>query len=175
MSALSILFLVLPFPLAFIIHEAEEIAVQKRWMSRHHDLLKQKFPRLKPLTGHLSKLGTKAFAVAAAEELLIVLAVTALVLIQYEFCMQIWSAIFIAFSLHLIVHILQAVAVRGYVPGLVSTVVLLPYSAYGLYSIHLAMSLWEMLAWGAAGLVFMAVNLMFAHKLGLTLTNERRH
>ena len=175
MSALSILFLVLPFPLAFIIHEAEEIAVQKRWMSRHHDLLKQKFPRLKPLTGHLSKLGTKAFAVAAAEELLIVLAVTALVLIQYEFCMQIWSAIFIAFSLHHIVHILQAVAVRGYVPGLVSTVVLLPYSAYGLYSIHLAMSLWEMLAWGTAGLVFMAVNLMFAHKLGLTLTNERRH
>ena len=175
MSALSILFLVLPFPLAFIIHEAEEIAVQKRWMARHHDLLKQKFPRLKPLTGHLAKLGTKAFAVAAAEELLIVLAVTALVLIQYEFCMQIWSAIFIAFSLHHIVHILQAVAVRGYVPGLVSTVVLLPYSAYGLYSIHLAMSLWEMLAWGAAGLVFMAVNLMFAHKLGLTLTNERRH
>ena len=175
MSALSILFLVLPFPLAFIIHEAEEIAVQKRWMSRHHDLLKQKFPRLKPLTGHLSKLGTKAFAVAAAEELLIVLAVTALVLIQYEFCMQIWSAIFIAVSLHLIVHILQAVAVRGYVPGLVSTVVLLPYSAYGLYSIYLAMSLWEMLAWGTAGLVFMAVNLMFAHKLGLTLTNEGRH
>ena len=175
MSALSILFLVLPFPLAFIIHEAEEIAVQKRWMSRHHDLLKQKFPRLRPLTAHLAKLGTKAFAVAAAEELLIVLAVTALVLIQYEFCMQIWSAIFIAFSLHLIVHILQAAAVKGYVPGLVSAVFLLPYSAYGLYSIHLAMSLWEMLAWGTAGLVFMALNLMFAHKLGLTLTNERRH
>ena len=175
MSALSILFLVLPFPLAFIIHEAEEIAVQKRWMSRHHDLLKQKFRRLKPLTGHLAKLGTKAFAVAAAEELLIVLAVTALVLIQYEFCMQIWSAVFIAFSLHLFVHVLQAAAVKGYVPGLFSTVVLLPYSAYGLYSIHLAMSLWEMLAWGTAGLVFMAVNLMFAHKLGLTLTNEGRH
>ena len=175
MSALSILFLVLPFPLAFIIHEAEEIAVQKRWMSTHRDTLEKKFPRLKPLTGHLAKLGTKAFAVAAAEELLIVLAVTTLVLIQSGYCMQIWSAIFIAFSLHLIVHILQAVAVRGYVPGLVSTVVLLPYSAYGLYSIHLAMSLWEMLAWGAAGLVFMAVNLMFAHKLGLTLTNERRH
>ena len=175
MSALSILFLVLPFPLAFIIHEAEEIAVQRRWMSTHRDTLEKKFPRLEPLTGHLAKLGTKAFAVAAAEELLIVLAVTTLVLIQSGYCMQIWSAVFIAFSLHLFVHILQAVAVRGYVPGLVSTVVLLPYSAYGLYSIHLAMSLWEMLAWGAAGLVFMAVNLMFAHKLGLTLTNERRH
>ena len=175
MSALSILFLVLPFPLAFIIHEAEEIAVQKRWMSTHRDTLDKKFPKLRPLTAHLAKLGTKAFAVAAAEELLIVLAITSLVLIQYEFCMQIWSAIFIAFSLHLIVHILQAVAVRGYVPGLVSTVVLLPYSAYGLYSIYLAMSLWEMLAWGTAGLVFMAVNLMFAHKLGLTLTNERCH
>ena len=175
MSALSILFLVLPFPLAFIIHEAEEIAVQRRWMSTHRDTLEKKFPRLKPLTGHLAKLGTKAFAAAAAEEMLIVLAVTALVLIQYEFCMQIWSAIFIAFSLHHIVHILQAVAVRGYVPGLVSTVVLLPYSAYGLYSIHLAMSLWEIIVCGTAGLVFMAVNLMFAHKLGLTLTNEGRH
>ena len=174
MSALSILYLVLPFPLAFIIHEAEEIAVQKRWMSTHRSFLEKNFPKLEPLTAHLAKLDTKAFAVAAAEELLPVLAVTAAVLIQADYCMQLWSAIFIAFSLHLLVHTGQALAVKGYVPGLVSALLLLPYSGYGLFSISLAMSFGEMLAWGLAGSLMAAVNLMLAHKLGLALTKGKR-
>lgn len=43
MSALSILYLVLPFPLLFALHEAEEIMVQRRWLSTHRKALNTKF------------------------------------------------------------------------------------------------------------------------------------
>ena len=44
MSALSILFLVLPFPLLFIIHDTEEVMVQHRWMSAHKASLMERLP-----------------------------------------------------------------------------------------------------------------------------------
>ena len=74
-----------------------------------------------------------------------------------------------AFSLHLIVHIVQAIMVRGYVPGLVTSILLLPYAAYGMWSIWLVMSGWQLLGWGIAGVAFMVVNLRLAHWLGMRL------
>ena len=56
-------------------------------------------------------------------------------------------------------HIVQAIMVHGYVPGLVTSILLLPYAAYGLWSIWLVMSGWEILGWGIAGVAIMVVNL----------------
>ena len=166
MSALSVLYLVLPFPLAFIIHDAEETFVQHRWMLAHKESLVVKFPRMRPMIEHLSALGTKAFAIAALEELMVLLAATCYVLIDGTYAMQLWSALFLAFSVHLLVHIVQAVCFRGYVPGLVSTILLLPYSFLGVESIWYAMSAMELTLWGAMGIVLMIANLRFAHWLG---------
>ena len=44
MSALSVFYLVLPFPLAFILNDADEVVVQHRWMLKHQDNLSEKFP-----------------------------------------------------------------------------------------------------------------------------------
>ena len=99
MSALSILYLILPFPLAFILHDAEEIIFQHRWMLRHKDSLNLRFPRLRPLTEHLSGLGTLAFSIAALEELLIIATAVCYVLVQGQWCLQVWSALFLAFRL----------------------------------------------------------------------------
>lgn len=166
MSALSVLFLVLPFPLLFVIHEAEEVVVQHRWLSAHKATLMIRFPRMQRIIGHLSGIDTKAFAIAASEELVVLLLATCYVFAGGNCSMQIWSALFMAFSLHLVVHIAQAIVVRGYVPGVVTSVLLLPYAAYGLWSIWLVMSGWELLGWGIAGVAFMVVNLRFAHWLG---------
>ena len=67
MSALAILSLVLPFPLAFVIHEAEEILCQSKWMKEHKDTLMQKFPRCERLIRQRSSMHTKAFLLAALE------------------------------------------------------------------------------------------------------------
>lgn len=169
MSALTVLYLVLPFPVAFILHDAEEVVVQHRWMLAHREALARRFPKIAPLLDHLCGLSTKAFAIAAFEELVVLLAATCYVLVDGAFSMQIWSALFIAFSIHLLVHISQAIIVRGYVPGVVTSVLLLPYACLGLQSIWNAMSGMELLIWSLIGIAIMVANLKFAHWLGLKL------
>ena len=154
MSALSILYFVLPFPLAFILHDAEEAIVQHRWMLSHRYIFENKYPRLKPLFKYLSSLDTKSFVIAAMEELVILILCTCYVLIQGKYCMEIWSALFIAFSFHQIVHIMQAIILRSYVPGLISSVLLIPYSYLGIQSIWYAMSGVELFLWGVAGIIY---------------------
>ena len=128
MSALSVLYLVLPFPLAFILHDAEEAIVQHRWMLSHRYIFEDKYPRIKPLFKYLSSLDTQSFVIAALEEFVILILCTCYVLIQGNYCVEIWSALFIAFSFHQIVHIMQAIVLRSYVPGLITSVLLIPYS-----------------------------------------------
>ena len=166
MNTLTMLYLTLPFPLAFLLHDAEEVAVQHRWMSRHKEALTARFPKMRRMVEHLSRLNTKAFAIAAAEELVVLLMAGTYVLIGGTYAMHIWSALFMAFSFHLLVHVCQAVAVRGYVPGLVSAILLLPYACFGMQSICNAMSGLEIIGWGIAGVIAMVLNLGVAHFLG---------
>lgn len=71
-----------------------------------------------------------------------------------------------AFSFHLLVHIGVALVLRSYVPGLATSVLLLPFAAYGVWSIWLVMSAWEMVLWAVSGIVFMWFNLYVAHHAG---------
>lgn len=173
MSPLSVLILVLPLPLAFLLHDAEEVAVQHRWMENHSGALRERFPRLRQLLDRLQRLNTKAFALAALEEFIVLLCVTACVLTDVPFALELWAALFLAFSLHLLLHFGQAVAVRGYVPGLVTSILLSPFAAYGIFCISLVMSPLKMFALAVAGAAFVALNLRFAHWLGLKLTSRR--
>ena len=173
MSPLSVLILVLPLPLAFLLHDAEEVAVQHRWMENHSGALRERFLRLRPLLDRLQRLNTKAFALAALEEFIVMLCATACVLADVSFALELWAALFLAFSLHLLLHFGQAVAVRGYVPGLVTSILLSPFAAYGVFCISLVMSPLKMFALAVAGASFVALNLLFAHWLGLKLTSRR--
>ena len=173
MSPLSVLILVLPLPLAFLLHDAEEVAVQHRWMENHSGALRQSFPRLRPLLDRLQRLNTKAFALAALEEFIVLLCATACVLADVPFALELWAALFLAFSLHVLLHLGQALAVRGYVPGLVTSILLSPFAAYGFFCISLVMSPLKMFALAVAGAAFVALNLLFAHWLGLKLTRRR--
>lgn len=166
MSALSVLYLVIPFPLAFILHDAEELFVQHRWMLAHRDVLCERFPAMRKMVESLCTLNTRAFAFAALEELVLLLVATCYLLIGGAVSMQIWSALFMAFSVHLLVHIGQAIAVRGYVPGLITSFLLLPYSYIGMQSIWNAMHGYEIVMWCSLGLLIMLLNLRFAHWFG---------
>ena len=103
------------------------------------------------------------------EEFVILILCTCYVFIQGNYCMEIWSALFIAFSFRQLVHIIQAIILQSYVSGFITSVLLLPYSYLGMQSIWYAMSGVELLLWGVAGIIFMAMNLIFAHWIGKTL------
>ena len=80
------------------------------------------------------------------------------------------NPVFMAFSIHLIVHLGQSIVVRGYVPGFVTSILLLPFSYLGMKSIWNTFSMAQLLLWGIIGLIIIAANLTFAHWLGIKMT-----
>ena len=169
MSPLSVLCLILPFPLLFIVHELEEITVFRRWIIRGAPSLSARFPRMEPLLSHLSTFTTGAFCIAAAEELLLLLGVTGYVLIDGPQCLRVWATVFLAFVLHQAGHVVQAIIVRSYVPGLPTAILLLPYTGYTLFCLHLVLYPSELLLLTLAGAVLLVLNLIFAHWLGKSI------
>lgn len=170
MSALSVLFFVLPFPIAFMLHNAEGMIVQHRWMLTHRDALVVRFPRMRGIIDHLCRLNTKAYAIATLEELFAMLVVVSYVLLKAPCSKQVMSAMFIAYALHLILRIVMSIVVRGYVPGLVTSILLLPYVLLNLHSIWLALSGLELLFWSLTGIAVTLINLRFAHWIGRKTT-----
>ena len=155
--------MILSFPLAFLIHDLEEILVQHKWMSAHKEDLLRRFPRIKPMIIHISSLNTKAFTIAVIEELVLLLLATAYYLADGSYALEIWAALFVAFSVHLVVHIGQGIIIRDYVPGLITSILLLPYSCYGISYICQEMSSGKLILLGVIGFVAIVVNLWFAH------------
>ena len=158
--------MIISFPLAFLIHDLEEILVQHKWMSAHKENLLRRFPRLQPMIRHLSSLNTKAFTIAVIEELVLLILATAYYLADGSYALEIWTALFVAFSVHLVVHIGQGIIIRSYVPGLSTSILLLHYSYYGISCICQEMNFGKLILLGLIGFVAIAVNLWFAHWLG---------
>lgn len=161
------------FPLAFIIHDGEEILVQHKWMLTHKDSLIARFPMLRPALEHLSKMSTKAFTIAVLEELALILIASACVMADIPFATEVWKIMFMAFSIHLLIHVGQGIITRGYVPGLITSVMLLPFAYIGMQNVCAIFSATEMLLYGAVGVVAMVANLAFAHWLGYKLTGGK--
>ena len=173
MNTLIIFLLTISLPLAFILHDGEETLLLRRWMKTHGKDLAEQFPKFSPIITHLGSLSTKAFAIAALEELFVIAIVTYYTLTGGDYCFHIWYALFIAFSFHLLIHICQAIVVRGYVPGLITSLLLAPYAFLVLCIIGFSMEKMEITICGFAGIVFMAANLAFAHWIGRFLTRPK--
>ena len=99
----------------------------------------EQFPKFSPIITHLGSLSTKAFAIAALEELFVIAIVTYYTLTGGDYSFHIWYALFIAFSFHLLIHICQAIVVRGYVPGLITSLLLAPYAFLVLCTVGFSM------------------------------------
>ena len=158
--------------LAFIVHDGEEIAVVHKWVMTHGNDLCEKLPMLRRVFNYFRKLNTKAFAIAAFEELIVLIGISAYAYIGGPYAIELWSAAFMVFSLHLIVHIGQAIVVRGYVPGLVTSVLLLPFAFLVMQRICTTINASQLVIWTVVGVIFMVANLLFAHWLGFRHTNR---
>ncbi|MDB8657890.1 HXXEE domain-containing protein [Streptococcus anginosus] len=112
------------FPLLFIFHDLEEIIGFMPWIERNEKLLAKKAVFI--LNTHKG-LSTEGFALAVAEEFVVVLLVSFFALICHTRLLYlIWLGGFVAFALHLVVHILQAIWLRRYIPALATSILCLP-------------------------------------------------
>ncbi len=156
----TLLFLMTLLPVVFMLHDFEEIIMFRPWLRRNSDELKARLPRFEAFLTRcgLFDYSTSAFAVAVCHEfvLLSVVSYGALYAGAYGW----WFAAFMAFFLHLFVHVGQWIVYRKYVPVIVTSVLSLPYGFYtlGLFIEAAGLSVSEMIGWSVVGLVAMALS-----------------
>ena len=129
------------FPIAFMLHDFEEIIVLPKWMARNANILRTRFPFLKKQIAQLQGLSMTGFVIAVAEEF------------------------------HLLIHILQFIILKRYIPAIVTSFLCLPYAVYvcSVFYSEEIFTLIEFVFAGVVGLVAMVLNLQLAHVLGRKL------
>lgn len=157
--------LVFIFPIVFMIHELEEIIFFKKWIENEKDLLRR-FPTIaKKIVPHFKNISTSSFTVGVAEEFILASIISILAVLSNNY--KIWYGIYIGFSLHLIIHIIQWIIYRKYIPNIVTSFLILPYCIYGFIKINewQLISPLEQITWGLIGFTIIILNLILVHKL----------
>lgn len=153
-------------PIVFMIHDFEEIIMMKPWAAKNSTEIQRRFPALAShLLPHLERLSTSSFALAVAEEFLL-LSVLTYFAVEYELY-AIWAGMLLAFFIHLLVHIMQFVLYGKYVPVIVTSLIASVYCIFALYFLNLNDYLvWPAVAmWTIISAAILIVNLVFIHSL----------
>jgi hypothetical protein len=122
-------FLIWMLPIFFIFHDFEEIIFMKIWFEKNKTEIQRKYPKVaKKVLPHMEAITTSSFAFAVWEEFVLL---TILTLITYKYeSYTIWLATFLIFTFHLIIHCIQAIIMRCYVPVVITSILLLPFCFY---------------------------------------------
>lgn len=153
-------------PAAFMLHDAEEAVFLPGWLRRNRDALARRFPRIsRRLLPRLEHLTALRFAAMAAEELILLTAVTAYA-VSTGNCYP-WLALFLAFGIHLLLHLVQWIAVGRYVPVVATSLIGLVYCGWGIHVLKNSrlFTLREAVLCAVAGCVAAGVNLLLLHRL----------
>ncbi|MFC0876368.1 HXXEE domain-containing protein [Saccharicrinis sp. FJH2] len=159
-------FIILVFPVVFMLHEFEEIIFMRPWIKRSESKIISKFPKAVPvIVKKQMSVTTEAFSFIVAEEFLIVTIIT-----LYAFFVQnntLFASLLAVYTLHLLMHIGQAILLRSYIPALATSLLTAVYSIYTL-NLYLTSAFFELNRTITYTLIILsaaAINLLLMHKL----------
>lgn len=151
------------FPILFIFHDFEEIIFMQSWISKYRHYLCERFPTLsKRLLPHFDNITTSSFAFGVAEEFILISIITIVSYVTNWYIL--WVGFFIVFTLHLVIHCLQSLIVRKYVPAVITSIICLPICIYILKNIVKLFQLDNVVLYSILALIIIVVNLVFIHK-----------
>jgi hypothetical protein len=124
--------LMMMFPVAFMIHDFEELCFLESWIRRNADAIRNKFTARIwiRLEGH----STSALGITIMLMFLFV-SVTSILSVVFHLY-TLFAAALIVFAFHNLFHIVQPILLRRYIPALVSSVITLPYALYVLRTMN---------------------------------------
>lgn len=138
-------------PVVFMCHDFEEIVMMQPWYRKNERFLKARFPRLAPAIARTGTLSTSAFALAVAEEFILLSAIT-LACVELQLY-SIWAGFLFGFLIHLAWHAGSFVVMRRYVPYIFTSVIAGIYSLLALvmlngagYLVWSEVGLWSLIA-----------------------------
>lgn len=172
MSALSVLYIVLPILAVSLCHALEVVFTARRWASHHSASSDEAHQSLVNILFRLSGMNMSALAIAAVVGFLAVLLSTAALFVGGLWTERIWATIFMAYSVCALINLVRAVTLKGYVPGLVTSIISVPLIAYAAYSLSLVWPWWEILLFAVIGLALALANLYFAQRIGQRQTSN---
>ena len=162
-------------PLAFVIHDGEEILTMPGWIAEHRPLLERIARTGAPARRVVDNLPTTTAQMAVAVAVLLALLLLATVLFSRGprpgFALYLYAAALGVFTAHSLTHLGQTLLLGVYTPGVVTAVLIAPAAGVYLYK-HLfeAGLLTRRSAWlsGLAGAVGIVPLLLTAHLVGRT-------
>jgi len=162
----SLNFLVWMLPVIFMLHDFEEIFMVEVWDKRFHDRIMAVFPKRRPFgLGITYMWQTPTLSIAVAIEFVLFSLISYLSVAYQNYFL--WFSVYLGLLLHMvIIHILASVWFKGYVPGLVTSAILLvPGLVYLLKAqAILKFDTLTLLLAGGTGLVLLAIILPMLHK-----------
>ena len=108
----------------------------------------------------------KSFLIAAGACFLAVLLSTTALFVGGLWAELVWTTVFMAYSVCALINLVRAVTIKGYVPGLVTSIISVPLIAYAAYSLSLVWPWWGMLLFVILGLVLAIAGLFIAQRIG---------
>lgn len=166
MSALSILYIVLPILAVSFCHALEVVFTARRWASHHSASSDEAHQSLVNILFRLSGMNMSALVIAAVVGFLAVLLSTAALFAGGLWAELVWTTVFMAYSVCALISIVRAVTLKGYVPGLVTSIISVPLIAYAAYSLSLVWPWWEILLFAVIGLALAVAGLFIAQRIG---------
>lgn len=166
MSALSILYIVLPILAVSLCHALEVVFTARRWASHHSASSDEAHQSLVNILFRLSGMNMKSFLIAAGACFLAVLLSTAALFAGGLWAELVWTTVFMAYSVCALINLVRAVTLKGYVPGLVTSIISVPLIAHTAYSLSLVWPWWEILLFAVIGLALAVAGLFIAQRIG---------
>lgn len=166
MSALSVLYIVLPILAVSFCHALEVVFTARRWASHHSASSDEAHQSLVNILFRLSGMNMSALVIAAVVGFLAVLLSTAALFAGGLWAELVWTTVFMAYSVCALISIVRAVTLKGYVPGLVTSIISVPLIAYAAYSLSLVWPWWGILLFAILGLVLAVAGHFIAQRIG---------
>lgn len=153
------------FPLLFIFHDMEEIIGFGIWLGKNKSMLDKKYPFI---SKNYENYSTEGMAFAVFEELILCLIFCILAVVaDNQYVYLLWLGSFIAYTLHLIIHIGQSIIIRKYIPSFITSIICLPISIWciskSIYILNCEIS--TTILYSMIGIIIVVLNLKFAQLL----------
>jgi hypothetical protein len=129
---MNIQILMMMFPVVFMFHDFEELCFLESWLQKNADYLRNTVLGKNWL--RLEGYSTSALGITI---LLMFLFVSATSIVSVIFNLYVlFAAAMIIFTVHNLVHIIQSILLRRYIPAMGSSIITLPYSLYVLHTMN---------------------------------------
>ncbi len=143
----------------------EEIIGFGIWLKKNKSMLDKKYPFISKIYENYS---TEGMAFAVFEEFILCIIFCILTVItENQYVYLLWLGSFIAYTLHLVIHIGQSIIIRKYIPSLITSIICLPISIWciskSIYIVDCEMS--TTILYSIIGIIIVALNLKFAQSL----------